>query len=231
MPNECRYRCPTSSASSSRSSGSCGQQPVHQRHRALVQRAGRLAVGVALDPPVGRIRRVAVMPASRSAREFTQAPCPSRLGRNAGRSGTTPSRPAAVGVPPGNADIDQPPPRTHSSSGCAAAYSRDARRGSPRGRVVGEVAAQQVEAAPDRVHVRVLEPRHEQSARRGRPPRCRARSARARRAADGDDPAVRTATARARARAASAVKTGPPVKTRSAWVHGRCSFGLRVAGS
>ena len=28
---------------------------------------------------------------------------------------------AAVGVPPGNADICQPPPSTHSSSGCATA--------------------------------------------------------------------------------------------------------------
>jgi len=43
------------------------------------------------------------------------------LGRKAGRSGTTESRSAAVGVPPGNAGIAQPPPSTHGPS-CEAAY-------------------------------------------------------------------------------------------------------------
>ena len=61
------------------------------------------------------------IPASRSAAEFTQAPWPSRLGRNAGRSGSTRSSAAAVGVPPAKADMPQPPPEIHSSSGFAAA--------------------------------------------------------------------------------------------------------------
>ena len=52
---------------------------------------------------------------------LTQAPWWSRLGRNTGRSGTTASRSVASGVPPGNAGIAQPPPRIHSTSGCAAA--------------------------------------------------------------------------------------------------------------
>ena len=62
-----------------------------------------------------------VMPASSSARELTQAPCPSRLVKNAGRSGTIASRTSFVGVPPGNTSMYQPPPRIHGASGSAAA--------------------------------------------------------------------------------------------------------------
>ena len=58
----------------------------------------------------------AVIPASSSARELAQAPWWSRLGRNTGRSGTTASRSAAEGVPPGNAAIAQPPPMIHGPS-------------------------------------------------------------------------------------------------------------------
>ena len=62
------------------------------------------------------------MPAISIARVFTQAPWWSRLGRNTGRSGTTESRSAAVGFPPGKAAIAQPPPRIHGASGLASAY-------------------------------------------------------------------------------------------------------------
>ncbi len=71
-------------------------------------------------------------PASSSAREFAQAPWWSRLCRSTGRSGTTASRSAAVGLPPGNAGIAQPPPVIHSASGCAAAYAAIASRNSSR---------------------------------------------------------------------------------------------------
>ena len=97
------------------SSGSSRPTSVH---RALVQRAGRGAVGVALDPAVApgrgcrrRCRR------SSSAAVLTQAPWPSRLVRKTGRSGTTASSSCRVGVPPGKNSIDQPPPTIHSSVG------------------------------------------------------------------------------------------------------------------
>ena len=70
-------------------------------HRAFVQGARRLAVGVALDPAVGRVGRVAVMPASSSACELTHALWPSRFGRNTGRSGTIASSALFVGQSPG----------------------------------------------------------------------------------------------------------------------------------
>jgi len=57
------------------------------------------------------------MSAMASAALFTQAVWWSRLGRNAGRPPVTASRSAAVGVPPGKAGIDQPPPRTQALGG------------------------------------------------------------------------------------------------------------------
>ena len=57
------------------------------------------------------------IPASVRAMLLTQAPWPSRLGRNTGRSATTASSSSRVGIPPGKASIDQPPPVIHSSSG------------------------------------------------------------------------------------------------------------------
>ena len=57
----------------------------------------------------------ASIPASSSARLFTQAPWPSRFGRNTGRSATTASSACLVGMPPGKAAIAQPPPVIHSS--------------------------------------------------------------------------------------------------------------------
>ena len=82
----------------------------------------------------------------------------------AGRSGTTASSAAAVGVPPGKSLIDQPPPTTHSRSGCAAAIGGDpaqvlvgaaaaleARRASSRGRSCpGGSARRRSRAAPAR---------------------------------------------------------------------------------
>jgi hypothetical protein len=61
------------------------------------------------------------MPARCSARLLTQAPWPSRLTRYTGRSATMASSSAAVGVPPGKASIDHPPPEIHAREGWAAA--------------------------------------------------------------------------------------------------------------
>ena len=104
------------------------------------------------------------MPASSSARVLTQAPWWSRLGRKTGRSGTTASRSAAVGVPPGKADIAQPPPRIHGRSGCASAYALMMREVVVAGVALGQVAAGALEAALHRVHVRVDEAGREQPA-------------------------------------------------------------------
>ena len=103
--------------SSSSGSGACAE---HERPRALVQRALRRAVGVALDAPVRRIGVSAVIRAISSAFEFTHTLWPSRFGRYAGRSDTTASSASFGGQPRGNASWDQPPPRIHGSSGCAA---------------------------------------------------------------------------------------------------------------
>ena len=62
-----------------------------------------------------------VTPATSSAREFTQAPCPSRFVSSTGRSGTTASSASRRAIPPGNVSIDQPSPTIHSRSGWAAA--------------------------------------------------------------------------------------------------------------
>ena len=62
-----------------------------------------------------------VIPARASARELTQAPCPSRLVNIAGRSGTIASSTSLVGVPPGKTSMYQPPPRIHGASALAAA--------------------------------------------------------------------------------------------------------------
>ncbi len=87
-----------------------------------------------------------VRPASSSARVFTQAPWWSRLGRKTGRSGTTESRSAAVGVPPGKADIAHPPPRIQGSSGCASAYALMVARYSSR--VCASVRSQRTRSSP-----------------------------------------------------------------------------------
>ncbi len=59
------------------------------------------------------------MPASVSAVVFTHPLWWSRFGRKAGRPSVTVSRSAAVGNPPGKADMDQPPPSTQARSGHA----------------------------------------------------------------------------------------------------------------
>ena len=85
---------------------------------AFLEHADRVAVGVALDPAVGRVEAVAGDAGQLQGRELTQAPWPSRLGRYTGRSGAISSSGAAVGTPPGKASIDQPPPVTQPSPGC-----------------------------------------------------------------------------------------------------------------
>ena len=109
--------------------GRFGKEVGDQPHGTLLEHAGRLAAGVALDPSVDRVRRTAVSPARSSARELAQPPWWSRLTRNTGRSGTTASRKPRVGIPPGNASMDQPPPVIHGISGWARHRS-----GSVRGR-------------------------------------------------------------------------------------------------
>ena len=59
------------------------------------------------------------MPASVSAAVFTQPLWWSRFGRKAGRPSVTVSRSAAVGSPPGKADMVQPPPSTQAPAGTA----------------------------------------------------------------------------------------------------------------
>ena len=175
------------------------QQPPDQPTGALVQRAGRRAVGLPLDPAVRGVRRRASTPASSRARVFTQVPWPSRLVRTTGRSATTASSACRVGVPPGKNSIDQPPPTIHSRSGLLArVVGHDVQALLGRLGAV-QVALQHREAAHDGVDVRVLEPGQQQSAgevddlgrgpascaarRPGRPPRCGPRTATAARRA------------------------------------------------
>ena len=109
-----------------------GRSRATQVHRALVQRALRACrPGSRSIRPSGGSGVSAVMPASSRARELTQAPWWSRLGRNTGRSGTTASRSAAVGVPPGNAAIAQPPP-SDPRRRRAGRRTRGPSRGTPR---------------------------------------------------------------------------------------------------
>ena len=107
-----------------------GATPARSRPRAGCRSGGRRRPARS-GRPAGRGSRG---PRRRcaSARELTQAPWWSRFGRKTGRSGTTVSRSAAVGLPPGKAGIAQPPPRIHATSGFAAAYAAIASRYSSR---------------------------------------------------------------------------------------------------
>ena len=105
-----------------RCAGACRDDQRASRPRAAC-RSGRPSASRSIRPCGGSGVCSVDARRARSARLLTQAPWWSRLGRNTGRSGTTASRSAAVGVPPGKAAIAQPPPRIHGSSGWAAAYA------------------------------------------------------------------------------------------------------------
>ena len=105
-----------------------------------------------------------------------------------------------VGVPPGNTSIAQPPPRIHGDVGMAPRRRPSiASRYSSARRELVQVALEHVQAAADRVDVRVLEPRQEHRARAGRRPRCERRRGRGsrRRSPTATMRPARTATARA----------------------------------
>ncbi len=79
---------------------------------------GRSASSRSIRPSAGS-RVSASMSAIFSAAVFTQAVWWSRFGRKAGRPPVTVSRSAAVGIPPGKADMVQPPPSTQPPPGPA----------------------------------------------------------------------------------------------------------------
>ena len=97
------------------------------------------------------------MPAIVIAAVFTQALWWSRFGRKAGRPPVTVSRSAAVGRPPGKADMVQPPPSTQAPGGSDAQYSATSVQALVPGAQPDQVAAQALQPAADRVHVRVAE--------------------------------------------------------------------------
>ncbi len=105
----------------------------------------------------------ASIPTISSARVLTHAPWWSRLGRKTGRSATTVSRSAAVGVPPGKADIAQPPPRIHGRSGWVRGVVGDDPEVVLAGLALRQVTAEPLEPALDGVHVGVDEPGREQT--------------------------------------------------------------------
>ena len=100
---------------------SAGEQPLDEVGGALVERARRRAVRIALDPAVRRVRRVAVdARRARAPALLTQLEWPSRFGRNAGRSGTIASRSSRRGVPFSKSAMYQPLPTIQAFSGWAA---------------------------------------------------------------------------------------------------------------
>ena len=155
------------------------------------------------------------MPARSSAAEFTHAPCPSRLGMKAGRSGTTVSSAGRRGRATeegrhGPAATEHP---LVVGMGCRVRRDRLEVLGERLIRVRG-CQAQHVQSAPDRVDVRILETQIASTARSTTSVDGPIRSPRSWPTATMRPPD--TATAEARERTVSAVKTGPPVKTRSA---------------
>ena len=158
---------------------------AHQRHRLLVQHPGRRAVRVALEAPARRVRGARV-----EAGE---------LQRPAVGPGQVPVAGGQVDRPVGHDRVERLAPRQPAGEGrqvpAAAADPRRLRvlagvRRHPvdvrlRARQPAQRAGQHLQAAPDRVHVRVLEPGHEQPAgqvddlgarrRRARAPRRRRR--------------------------------------------------------
>ena len=119
MPSECRCVWPATSPATS-SAGDVGGT-----RSATSRMAPSCSVPVAWPDSSRSIRPSigsgvsASMPASRRAAVVTQALWWSRLGRKAGRPPVTASRSAAVGNPPGNADMVQPPPSTQPPAGRA----------------------------------------------------------------------------------------------------------------
>ena len=123
MPSENRCSCAVSRAWYQSSSVRSGSSGVTR----LAAPSCSMPTG---SPPASRSMRPSAgsgvdlsIPAARSAAVLTQAPCPSRLGRNTGLSATTASSRSRVGMPPGKASIDQPPPVIHSSPGWSLAYA------------------------------------------------------------------------------------------------------------
>ncbi len=135
-----------------------GARSLDEAHRALVQRAGGLALGVALDPTVGGIGRV--------------AGDPSRLQRAGVHPGAVAVAVRQEDRPIGHQPVEHVLRRRAAGEHVhRPAAAEDPRHVGVRGGVLGdqplvvgqrarvvERALEQVEAAGHRVHVRVLEP-------------------------------------------------------------------------
>ena len=87
------------------------------------------------------------------------------IGQERGRSGTIASSRSFEGVPPGKTSMAQPPPRIHRRSGCVGRVGLDREEVVLLGRQFMQVALEHVEPASDRMHVGILEPRHEHAPR------------------------------------------------------------------
>ena len=199
--------------------GGLGREASHQLHRTLVERAGRLAVGRPLDAAVVGIGRV-----PRDAGSLERPRVHPGAVAVAVRQVDAPIRHDRVqeflGGGAAREDVHRPSPAEDPFAlGMVARVGLDREQVVLLGRQVVQVALHHVEAAEDRMHVGVLEPRHEHlpgevddlgaAARRASGSRRRCPTATIRPAS--------TATARAQERAASTVYTSPPTKIRSAF--------------
>lgn len=114
--------------------GGVGHQPAHEVDGALLEHAGRTALGVAFAAAVGGVGGAGVDAGPLQGPGVDPGAVVVAVGQEDGPVGTIASRAAAVGAPPGKASRDQPPPVIHSASGCSSAYARIRRRysaGSP----------------------------------------------------------------------------------------------------
>ena len=134
MPSECRCDWPATRpvrSSASVAAGTCAE--TRRIAPSCSAPVGRPASSRSIRPSAGS-GVLASMPAIVSAAVFTQALWWSRFGRKAGRPPVTVSRSAAVGSPPGKADMVQPPPSTQACGSSAAQYSATVSRHSCRDR-------------------------------------------------------------------------------------------------
>ena len=210
IPSEWRYPLGRSGGRRARRVGRRREEPLDDLGGALVERASRGAVRVALDPAIDGSGVSRSIPASSRARVLTHDEWPSRFGRNAGRSGTIASRSSRRGTPRSKSAMDQPLPMIQ-GVGVGAGVRPDRVEDASRPRA--SRTSHWIRSTPgaDRVDVGVLEPGTSSRPRRSmtrvrgpisaptsaadptatiRSPRIATASARGRRGVDGVDVAA-----------------------------------------
>ena len=135
----------------------CRDQVGHQVHRTLMQHAAGRPVGIALDPPVGRVWRVLGDPGEFQRPRVDPGAVVIAVGEVRGTiRDTTESRLVRCGRPPGNADICQQAPVTQALSGLLGGVGADPLEVLGFSVVRGEIARQHHSATLYRVDVRIL---------------------------------------------------------------------------